>query len=501
MMKRLLCLFAGILLVLTACAGQPFNGLAPTPTPRLATQSGPVIDDLACAPAGADALTRHSVTATVDYVARSVQVEQGVRWVNRTGSPIDEIVLLTEPNREPGVFTFDTVTLDDGSLPAYDLTGRRLAITLPAPLQAGCAVNFTLRFALAVPPVRSGVNGYRGFFGYTDRQFNLGNWLPVVAARRDGAWVTHEVSFIGEQIAADTADWNVRLYVQNAPAGLLVAAPGQVSVQPDGWTITHTASRDLAISLSDQFVVQTRMAGEVTVELYTFSDTVVQTDAGIVDGAPVALDAAADSLALYADLFGAYPYDRFVVVEGDFPDGMEFSDLVFVSRDWFRTYNGTPQSYLVIITVHEVAHQWWFARVGNDQALTPWLDEALATYSEYVYYEEFHPDLREWWWAFRVDAFAPAGYTAAGQVDSSVYAFGTIREYINAVYLRGARMLHELRAALGTEAFFAWLRSYAAAGEGRLVTPDVIWSLLTPDQWAQTGDIRSRYLSAADVRP
>lgn len=495
MMKRLLFL----LLMLTACGGQT-AALPATPTGYAVTvppDQRPMIADAACQPAGADAGTRHAIAAELDYAAQTVAITQRVTWVNRTGSPLDTIVFSVEPNREPGVFTLDAVTADPSAQPAaYELAGRRLTVTLPAALTPGCAADITLTFRLAVPPVRTGVTGYRGFFGHTERQFNLGNWLPVVAARLNGGWVTHDVTFVGEQIVADPADWTLHLTVTNAPDDLLLAAPGTITGESPRWTVTHTAARDLTLSLSDQFIVQARAAGDVTVELYTFSDTVVQTAAGIVDGAPAALDAAADSLLLYADLFGAYPYDRFVVVEGDFPDGMEFSDLVFVSRDWFRTYPGTPQSYLTIITVHEVAHQWWFARVGNDQAITPWLDEALATYSEYIYYEEFYPELRDWWWTFRVDAFAPPTYTAAAMVDSSVYQFGTIREYINAVYLRGARMLHALRQDMGTEAFFEWLRRYAAAGTGRIATPDLFWSLLTPEQLAQTAQTRADYLAA-----
>ena len=36
--------------------------------------------------------------------------------------------------------------------------------------------------------------------------------------------------------------------------------------------------------------------------------------------------------------------------------------------------------------VHETAHQWWYSLVGNDQTRWPFLDEALAGFSEYVYY-------------------------------------------------------------------------------------------------------------------
>jgi aminopeptidase N len=206
-----------------------------------------------------------------------------------------------------------------------------------------------------------------------------------------------------------------------------------------------------------------------------------------------ALRAAADSLTMFADLFGDYHFERFVVVEGDFPDGMEFTGLVFVSDDWFRTYQNTPASYLTIITVHEAAHQWWYARVGNDQALHPWLDEALATYSELIYYEEFHPELRDWWWATRVRTYVPDNYTGA-PVDSDVFAFSAVREYINAVYLRGATMLHAMREDMGTDAFFEWLRRYSEVGRGQVVGPDFLFSLLTPEERDATAATRAAYL-------
>ena len=31
---------------------------------------------------------------------------------------------------------------------------------------------------------------------------------------------------------------------------------------------------------------------------------------------------------------------------------------------------------------HEVAHEWFYGLVGNDQGRDPWLDEAFATYAE-----------------------------------------------------------------------------------------------------------------------
>ncbi len=97
-----------------------------------------------------------------------------------------------------------------------------------------------------------------------------------------------------------------------------------------------------------------------------------------------------------------------------------------------------------MIGVHETAHQWWYARVANDQALEPWLDEALATYSEYLFYSHFHPELVKWWWGYRVDYFQPAGW-----VNQRIYDYGGSYPYRDGVYLRGARFFDQLRQRMG----------------------------------------------------
>jgi aminopeptidase N len=100
-------------------------------------------------------------------------------------------------------------------------------------------------------------------------------------------------------------------------------------------------------------------------------------------------------------------------------DGMEYDGLIFLSSDFYKQYNGTARSNLATIGVHEIAHQWWFSLVGNDHALEPWLDEALSTYSERIFYENNYPANISWWWQFRVDYFKPTGY-----VDGSIYQYG-----------------------------------------------------------------------------
>ena len=166
---------------------------------------------------------------------------------------------------------------------------------------------------------------------------------------------------------------------------------------------------------------------------------------------------ATQSLSLYQAKFGPYPYQSLSIVETDMPDGQEYDGLVFLASKFYTEYNGSAKSNLVDIGTHEIAHQWWFGLVGNDQATEPWLDEALAVYSERIFYQYNYPNYGDWWWTFRVNSFGPQGY-----VDSSVYGFTTFSAYVEAVYLNGAEFLDDLRTRVGDEAFFAFLQDYAS---------------------------------------
>jgi len=465
---------------------------APIPIP----QPTSTLENTACPPTDGLPTVRHQIEAVIDYGDHSVAVEQQITFINRTDEALDTIRFDIEANRFANAFTLYTVTTPHFEL--MDVNGRQMTLELTEALLPGCTQDIGLEFQLVIPAVTSGISGYTGYFSYSNRQLNLGHWLPTIAVYRDGEWVTHDVTVIGEQTVSEVADWDVRLQVTNAPPNIVVAAPGDLLESADQvWRYAMTASRDFSVSMSPFFRQESAITEAGTkVEIYSFDNAIVNTPAGQVDGAVQALEATVQSLNHYSDLFGEYGAERFVVVQGDFPDGMEFSQLVFVSDAWFRTNPGTPESYLTIITVHEVSHQWWYARVGNDQALTPWLDEALATYSEYLFYEEFYPDLKDWWWGFRVQTFVQPGYSG-NRVDSTVYEFATIREYINAVYLRGALMLDRLREALGTDVFIAWLRAYSDLGTERIVTSDDLWGLLSAEQLTQIAPIRAQFLSAS----
>jgi aminopeptidase N len=131
----------------------------------------------------------------------------------------------------------------------------------------------------------------------------------------------------------------------------------------------------------------------------------------------------------------------------------------------------------VAISVHETAHQWWYGEVANDQALEPWLDEALCTFSELAYYENLHTESVDWWWETRVSSYQPEG-----NLEGSIYSYTQFEDeylrYRNATYLQGAKFLFELRSALGEEDFYRFLREYREQFQGGIATGDDFFQLL-----------------------
>jgi hypothetical protein len=377
---------------------------------------------------------------------------------------------------------------------SYTLEQTRLEVPLYEPLAAEDELDLILSFQVSIPQLVDGYWGQHvGYWGYTARQVNLGMWFPLLAAYDPATgWITPESHWLGECFVLRTADFVVDLTIQGTDHLVRVAGPGELTRPAKGqWRLELDGGRELALSLSEEFhVLSTSTASGVDVSLFYLPDT------DTLDAPRHALRTAVDALSLYEELYGPYPYQRMVVVEGDFPDGMEFSGLVFVSRDWFRAWKGIPDDWLTLITAHEIAHQWWYGLVGNDQSRYPYLDETLAIYSELFFIERYYPEDREWWWDFRVKTYSPQGY-----VDTPIYDFYSPRGYIDAVYLQGARMMEALRVNLGDEAFLAWLRRYADQMRDKIAYPVDLWGALSNSEYLATAQTRADYLRQPDLLP
>lgn len=472
------------------------HAIATSTPPAPTVTSHPTESPYACGIPQEGEHIQHRIATTLNYASKSAQVAQQTRYRNDGQVALSEIVLDVYANSWEGAFTLQQLTLPDvSSSVAFQLDRNRLTIPLPQVLNPGCAIDVQLVYNVATPRIGGASNFFKGFFGYSPRQWNLALWAAHPAPVIDGVWMINRPYTIGEQAVLEQADWDVTISLEDAPDDVIIAAPGRgEQLAADRWQFTFQSARDFTMSLSPSYRVQEAItASGVTIEVYSFGDAIRSVGNDTLDAGLHVLEQATRSFEQYESLFGAYPYERFIIVMGDFPDGMEFSGLVYVGTQWFYAFEGGVQNYLTLITVHEVAHQWWYARVGNDAANVPWLDEALSTYSEYIYFEEYHPEFKDWWWRFRVNLFDPQGH-----VDSDIYQFTNAREYINAVYLRGVLMLDAIRDDVGTQAFFDLLAQYAATADGGIATPQMFWMVFSQSQLSATAGTRQEFLSRPD---
>jgi hypothetical protein len=451
-----------------------------TPSPTLTLTPlppTPIVNPVTTAvpPPANPSRTNYILSATLDFTAHTLDVDETVRYYNNTGIALSDIVLSVQPNRYGGAFNLSAIFQDNAALTTYLLNDQRLTLTLPQALQPGSATTLGIKFNIKIPAKAS-----TGIFGYDFNQINLVDWYPFVVPYVNG-WVLHDPMPFGEHLVYDASD--IELNIKTA-ADVIIAA--SAPAEPNGeWTRYRLyGARTFALSASDEFLVSESAVGTVVIRSYYF-DGYKAAGEGILYGA-------VQAVSIYAAKFAPYPYQTLAVVQTDIHDGQEYDGLVFLASDFYGQYGGGAKNNLTTIGVHEIAHQWWFGLVGDDQALEPWLDEAMATYSERIFYEYNYPRYGDWWWQFRVDYFG-----ASGSVDTSIYNGGTFRTYTNAVYLNGAHFIEDLRVRMGDDNFFRFLKDYAARySRGRATSYD-FFTVVRANTTADISDLMMKYFSGS----
>jgi aminopeptidase N len=137
------------------------------------------------------------------------------------------------------------------------------------------------------------------------------------------------------------------------------------------------------------------------------------------------------------------------LVPSPFPGGMEYPGLVLTSD--------IPR-----VITHELAHQWWYALVGNNQWRSPWLDESFAEFSA----RRLPTAL-----SGRDGPRCKHDHPVKGPLTASMGHWESARgNYFNTVYFGGACALRSLEMDIGAEAMTTFLRSYADAHRFGIVT-------------------------------
>jgi hypothetical protein len=464
----------------------------PTLTPRPSVT--PTLAPTQPAEEPAREIPRYSLDVDLSYAARGGTVEQRIEYPNTSGEMLNELRLMVALYDYHGAFTLHGMWWMGGPRDgqAVDRVTReytqQMVIALPEPLKPGEKIGLRISYSFTLPSQAS-LRGDRPIpLGHTNRQVNLVDWYPFIPPYRAGTgWIAPLPSYYGEHLVFDLSDFEVNLRLLDDRKDLTVAASALAEEKDGVLVFRRENARNFALSIGHDYKVATAQVGPVTVSSYYFP---VHELAG-----QRVLKTTVESLQLFEQLFGPYPHPSLAVVEADFLDGMEYDGLYFLSRAFYNLHQGRVDDYLVAIAAHETAHMWWYGLIANDQAHEPWLDEALSTYSERLYYEHYYPQALNWWWQYRINYDKPTGW-----VDSTVYGqqgtTQTYMQYRSAVYLNGALFFEDLRSLMGDEAFFAFLRDYAGQYTGEIAFASDFFDLLRQHTQEDLAPLLKKYFAS-----
>lgn len=436
-------------------AHTPASPLPPTPSlppDWLALQQQAMRPEFATDVLAPNTWTHYLIEARVDLDLdrnqAAIDGQARIRFTSPLDQPLTEIVVALWP-REPTQYLAEMVAgpvMVNGRVVNVVDQGLGLRARLPSALAPGESLDLSLPFRVEHIGVMNEAAPRR--FAIVDDVLLAPTFYPMLPRLVDGQWQLEAPPPGGDTTNSDVALYTVHL---TWLARYSLAASGLVlesQEHPDGTrsaTIVTGPMRDFAIAVGDLKHSQREVDG-IRVQGWVLPQHVSDMDR--------MLEAAAGQVQVLQDLFGPYPYAELDVVDapGAF-GGIEYPGLVFIGTVGTR--------WLVGPVVHEVAHQWFYGLVGNDQLQHPWLDEAAATYSEVLYYEStVGPQRATSMLRSYRDTVAGQAADPAMPIGLPVGEYPSEQDYALLVYLKGALFFDALRRHLGDQAFFAFLRDY-----------------------------------------
>ena len=412
-------------------------------------------------------LSRYDIAMRLDPDRRLITGQMQVRYTNMETATLNSMAFRLFANypprfsaREGGIEVTSAQVAGRAIASRLAVSDTVLWLPLNPPLAPGESITVALAFSETVP---LGPGGAYGAFSAASGIFALAHFYPLIPAYDDEGWHVELGPAVGDLTYTDVALYRVRM---TAPSDMVIVASGNVTDEEDHgdgtttWTLAGGPMRDFYIVASRAYRLRWEMVGRVRISSYYLP--------GDEAGGERALEVAATALRIFEERFGPYPYAELdIAATPTLAGGIEYPGVIVINQRGYKSpdmgFNGT--------VAHEVAHQWWYGLVGNDQVEEPWLDEALAQYSFLLYIEDtagpaaaalvraqsfesvYEAGLRDGW-------DKPIGLPVASYGDD----YGPI------VYAKGPLFFQALRDELGDDLFFGFLRHYLAAFRYRNVT-------------------------------
>ncbi len=433
------------------------------------------------ATAGAEGMTRDAYTFNIDVMEQldAARVEQTIRFTNRTGQQLDELLLSLYPNAyrrqatapfemeimqsaypegfTPGGADFFLMELD-GQACDWGVIGQdEAALRIECDLAPGQSCTLRFGYELLLPKCN-------GIYGVSSLSFKLIGFYPMLAP-----WDPDLQEFslvqalpVGECRHSDPADYSATL---DLPKNCQVASVGKVTKSDggarDSWMIKADGVRELPIVIGQQYKAFERQAGTMAITAY-------MTDGGMAN---YALDVAAQAVRLFEGKLGALEKPLTLAQTNLVGASASRSGLILVDDSLIRWNKRDELEYELALNI---AKQYFGEMVGNHPAREPWLSEAIPSYLALYYIQQTYGQAR-FLQELNTRVLPALQLTLPGnvRVDSASSQFGSQNEYEIVLRNRGAAAMYEISVSTGEDVFLDVLEAYAEQNRGRVASlPD-----------------------------
>jgi hypothetical protein len=321
------------------------------------------------------------------------------------------------------VFNLSTLRTGHANVGAVTVNGASVnpgvsdqTIFVPASLSAGESANIVINYTATLSTSTRG--DYFGF-AQTGGVMTAYRWIP---------WLSRATRFnrpsVGEPWVTPTSPY---VHVTISTDRRLTFATSGRKIADSGLTQTFVANnvRDFNFSAAPDYKQASRTVRGTRITFFyrTMSAATV-------------LNLASRAFNSYSARIGSYPFSTLNIGE----IMRSGADIESPSLFWIAPgYYGSLLSWTVS---HEVAHQWFYSVVGNDQSTNPFADEAVSDF--------LARDLVDRW------AKPKCGTTA--NLDQTIYQLSSCYPWV--IYVQGNLYLKAYRDAAGDATFYRGLSNY-----------------------------------------
>ncbi|MBP3906814.1 MAG: M1 family metallopeptidase, partial [Peptostreptococcaceae bacterium] len=279
----------------------------------------------------------YTIDVIFDDESKRLMCNQTITYINNTGKSLDSLYFHIYPNAfskkefapfeksemkmaypngfNEGYIDIKNILSNNKDL-SYSITGEKediLEVKLKNKLKPNEQVSLDMEYNIKLP-------NSVGRFGYGDSTVNVTNWFPIACVYDDRGWNTKSYEMIGDPFYSEISNFDVTILV---PKTYKIGSTGKVIESKNNknksmYTIEADNVRDFAFILSNKFDIDNDSIDNIKINTYNLDKKFSE----------FTTEVAKDSIKIFSDMFGKYPYDTYSVIASDFYiGGMEYPTL------------------------------------------------------------------------------------------------------------------------------------------------------------------------------